>query len=1035
MTETPPTGTQVAATPNPLWTGIKTVLKPLASLQLTVGLFALAIVLVFFGTLAQIENGISQVVQQYFWSYLVQIKFNLIADFAKVFVPGLKIGHFSGSFPFPAGKTIGGLMLLNLLAAHLVRFKISWKRTGIILIHSGVALMLMGEWITREKAVEQRMSIEEGTGSNYAFSLLSTELAFVDVTDPNDQTCAVVPFSLLKVGETIRDNRLPFAVEVVGAYANSDLTGRTSADDSPADTGQGLKYKIKPLDTANGLEDKVDLPSAYVRLFTKDGDKPKGTFLFSVLLANIGKTETIESAGRTYDVSLRFKRYYKPFTLFLKKFSFDRYLGTNTPKNYSSDVVLATPDRESERAVRIAMNDPLRYDGEAFYQADFDKETERTTVLQVVKNPGWLIPYISCVIVGLGMLVHFAITLPKKVAAVKWKSGGQTGRSAWDRYAPWASMGFVAIILVGAVAPLFVRPKPAAYDLTACGALPVVDGGRLKPLDTTARTTLRIVAAKESLEDGNKNNIPAIVWYLETIARSDKTYQLQTFRIDNEQVLNELKLKVRDGFRFSIDELKSSIQLIESRAMAAEAKKKDGKEPDLTEQKFVELFDRLRQYALLQARTGPLVIPPEKPGGKWESFQTVNEREMQAAETDVWKKLGSPPQNLANAPKNIQDTFEKLLDAEMQTRLEKEPALKAWWDIAAFYRNQKPEEFNAAVAKAKELADAALTPGNRTRIAVETVYNRVSPLFWTIGLYVFGFVLSTIAVLGAGWARKSALWVVGLTFAVHTLALFTRIYLQGRPPVTNLYSSAVFIGWGCVGLGLLLERVFKGGYAIFAGSVLGFLTTLLAHNLDKGEGDSLEMMRAVLDTNFWLATHVTCITLGYVATGFCGILGIIYVVQAVFLPTFDRNRERSLATLAYVVLCLATLLSFVGTVLGGIWADQSWGRFWGWDPKENGALLIVVWNALILHARWGGMVKQRGMAVLTIVGNMVTLWSWFGTNQLSVGLHNYGFMSSAVFYLGGFVLAQLGLVLIGLIPRRFWRSASAPAARPEHAPA
>ena len=124
----------------------------------------------------------------------------------------------------------------------------------------------------------------------------------------------------------------------------------------------------------------------------------------------------------------------------------------------------------------------------------------------------------------------------------------------------------------------------------------------------------------------------------------------------------------------------------------------------------------------------------------------------------------------------------------------------------------------------------------------------------------------------------------------------------------------------------------------------------------------------------------------------------------------------------YGIVCFATLFSFVGTVLGGIWADQSWGRFWGWDPKENGALLIVIWNALILHARWGGLVKQRGMAVLAVVGNMVTCWSWFGTNQLGVGLHAYGFNDKLSAWLDRFWVTQLALIAVGLVPLRHWLS-------------
>src|SRR3954469_20102757 len=183
------------------------------------------------------------------------------------------------------------------------------------------------------------------------------------------------------------------------------------------------------------------------------------------------------------------------------------------------------------------------------------------------------------------------------------------------------------------------------------------------------------------------------------------------------------------------------------------------------------------------------------------------------------------------------------------------------------------------------------------------------------------------------------------------------------------------------------------------------------------------MMRAVLDTNLWLATHVVTVTSGYAATFLAGFLALIYIVRGVFTKSLDKATADSLARMVYGIVCFAMLFSFVGTVLGGIWADQSWGRFWGWDPKENGAVLIVLWNAIVLHARWGGLVKDRGVALLAIFGNVVTAWSWFGTNMLGIGLHSYGFMDKALFWLVSFVMLQLGLILIGsLIPISWWRS-------------
>jgi ABC-type transport system involved in cytochrome c biogenesis permease subunit len=182
------------------------------------------------------------------------------------------------------------------------------------------------------------------------------------------------------------------------------------------------------------------------------------------------------------------------------------------------------------------------------------------------------------------------------------------------------------------------------------------------------------------------------------------------------------------------------------------------------------------------------------------------------------------------------------------------------------------------------------------------------------------------------------------------------------------------------------------------------------------------MMQAVLDTNFWLATHVVVVTLGYASTFVAGFLAIVYITRGVFTRTLTGATGKSLARMIYGILCFATLFSFVGTVLGGIWADQSWGRFWGWDPKENGALIIVLWNALILHARWGGLVRERGLVNLAIVGNIVTSWSWFGVNMLGIGLHSYGFTAAAFRWLMLFVLSQLALVALGLLPRTYWMS-------------
>jgi ABC-type transport system involved in cytochrome c biogenesis permease subunit len=311
--------------------------------------------------------------------------------------------------------------------------------------------------------------------------------------------------------------------------------------------------------------------------------------------------------------------------------------------------------------------------------------------------------------------------------------------------------------------------------------------------------------------------------------------------------------------------------------------------------------------------------------------------------------------------------------------------------------------------------------------AVETFFNHFEPFLQCTYLYVFVFLLGCLSWLG--WTQalnRSAFWLAIVTLVVHTVALVGRMYLTDRwfVFVTNLYSSAVFIGWGCVVLGLILEKLFHNGIGNVVAAFCGAVTMLVAHHLGS-DGDTLAMLQPVLDTNFWLATHVTCVTMGYTATFVAGFLGVAYIIGGVLTPALTRSASKVLGQMLYGILCFATLLSFTGTVLGGIWADQSWGRFWGWDPKENGALLIVIWNALILHARWGGLVQQRGMAVLAVAGNMVTGWSWFGTNQLGVGLHAYGFNDTLATGLVCFWISQGVLIVMGSLPLRFWASYTA----------
>jgi ABC-type transport system involved in cytochrome c biogenesis permease subunit len=308
------------------------------------------------------------------------------------------------------------------------------------------------------------------------------------------------------------------------------------------------------------------------------------------------------------------------------------------------------------------------------------------------------------------------------------------------------------------------------------------------------------------------------------------------------------------------------------------------------------------------------------------------------------------------------------------------------------------------------------------KLDFEAFFNHFEPFYYGLVLYFIAFILACFALLG--WSaplNRAAFWLVAITLVMHTAAMIGRMYISGRPPVTNLYSAALFIGWAGVAIGLVLELVFRLGIGTMIGALAGFMTLVIAHFLATS-GDTFTVMEAVLDTQFWLATHVTCITLGYATTFFAGLIGTRYILQGVFSPSLPAAERKAMVRMIYGVLCFAIFFSFIGTVLGGLWADDSWGRFWGWDPKENGALIIVIWNALVLHARWDKMVKDRGLAVLSIGGIIAVAWSGFGVNQLGAGLHSYGFTNGVALGVAVTIAVSLGLIALGSLPLRYWRS-------------
>ena len=455
--------------------------------------------------------------------------------------------------------------------------------------------------------------------------------------------------------------------------------------------------------------------------------------------------------------------------------------------------------------------------------------------------------------------------------------------------------------------------------------------------------------------------------------------QLQTSFFLYLRLKNTIQPQNAQDFSAELQDYLDSIEGGRAAAMAQQAKQK------FDQAALDRLIGHVEKYDVMTQLDPPLVVPP------------------QGEDRSAWERTGQALMGVARGG-SLPDSVR--LYATMSTAYRTGDVARFNETVADYQRHLESKGFTAEVKK-----------GER-----EFFFNRLLAFKRSMYIYLTAFLLIlTYWFNFTGVWRQTAFRLIVLAWVIHTAGLIFRMVLEGRPPVTNLYSSAIFIGWGAVVLGMVLERFHRNGIGLAVASAVGFITLIIAHNLALG-GDTMEMMRAVLDTNFWLATHVVVVTLGYASTFVAGFLALLYVLRGVFTKTLDRPTATSLTRMVYGIICFATLFSFIGTVLGGIWADQSWGRFWGWDPKENGALLIVLWNALILHARWGGMVKERGLMNLAIFGNVVTVWSWFGVNMLGIGLHAYGFMDAAFQWLVLFVASQIALILLGCMPFRFWRS-------------
>jgi ABC-type transport system involved in cytochrome c biogenesis permease subunit len=573
--------------------------------------------------------------------------------------------------------------------------------------------------------------------------------------------------------------------------------------------------------------------------------------------------------------------------------------------------------------------------------------------------------------------------------------------------------------------------------LVAAETLPVQDGGRIKPLSTYAGFTMLGLHGARSMKiadaAGKEHRIKPVAWMLDVLFRPQFAINQPTFRVDNSSALEAIGVKTRgkrDRYSYAdiVDGREKLGQLAESYG------KIDSKQRDPLQTQVLDLAANVRTYESLLgwfsfARSGVVL------GGSGENGGPDKRADVSALMTiapQIREQINDNRAGGGSIEPHLQDLLQQVLDAanfakhglfilppadkadkgwrsagnaimEAMNGSAKDPQLmiddiKSLETVARAAGGGEPEFRQRFIEMRDRFAARAASRGEDRGIALEAAYYRKN---WFLYALVF-FLMGTLAALGM-WALgdnragRALSWLTlgataaGLGYCI--VAIIKRCIIMQRPPVGNLYDTIIFIGSSVVLLALLVEWMTKRRFALGIAPILGTALIVLARRYELGDAkDHMDPLVAVLDSNFWLTTHVITITLGYSAGLLSAFLSAGFVLLCgLGLDGDDKDLRRALTRAVYGMLCLTLFLSLVGTVLGGIWANYSWGRFWGWDPKENGALLIVLWTLAILHARLGGYLREWGLHLAAIFTAIVVTFSWWHVNFLGVGLHNYGF--------------------------------------------
>ena len=957
----------------------------LGSLRLAVPLLALLLLLTLLGTFEQAHASAFAVQQGLFGAWWVLREFGGVP------------------LPLPGGALLLPLLALNLAVGGVLRLRRGRATLGILVIHLGVLLLLGGGIVDGLFSAKGQLTLfEQGRGGpvsgdtyrdSHRWELRISELradgpALVWAL-PGERFLHMPP----GVRGTFRHAALPFAFTLTDPMLDARPVADAAARPGDGPAVDGVRLRPQP----PGTDDSLDV--AGVRALVDD---PADGSTTPLLLTGLHDAPvTFQADGRRWSFELGHVRYALPFTVTLEDFRRELHPGLGLARSFESTVTLA--DEHGRRTARIAMNQPLRQAGFTLFQSGWGPEgapdgAPLFSTFSVVRNPAEGVPIVACVVIALGLLLHFVPRLSRRLG-----SDARDAPARAPRVLPWALALLLAVLGLPLLRPLLFPPDaasrswpPATLELLA--QLPVQEGGRVKPLSSVARFRLLALSGKRALPDGRS----AVEWLADVLFRPAVAMHERVFRVPNDEVLDALGIARPTGERLA------GLAYVQLRAvrptvvqLGTRYAHVDAKQRSVVETQLVDLLEHVLLFEGLLRTLDLLRDDPGGPGGGAGEALALLPPDATVDEQPRWSVPGA---SLGGSASPSVAALEEGLRS-----LVVEPSRSAAFEATLRWVHDQQ----------RALADARGELGDVDR---EASLYALAPFDRAQLLFLAGLLLALLSWLGA-WARRLATparvaCLAGVLLLASGIGL--RCVVRGRPPVSTLYESILFVTLVCSGVGLVLARAGRRGLATALSATLGALGLALATRYETHDAaDTMPSLVAVLDTNFWLATHVTTVTIGYAA----GLLSSAVAHLYVFGRLLGRPRA-ALAPLArsvYGLVGFTLVFSLIGTILGGIWADQSWGRFWGWDPKENGALMIVLWQLVMLHGRLAGWWRDDGLAWLAMLGGVLVAFSWWGVNQLGVGLHSYGFTDGIAGALATFYAAQaavLALAAAGLALRR-----------------